>query len=192
MSEWIPLIQSLVWPVFIAGLVFRFRASLHQLVDTITSRVKQGASFEAGASGVRLGPSSPQTPSGPEPEPGAQPLLDASSGSAKPQPDSTGANAADTIHLAHTARRDRQLDRGNYQYHSIQVFLVGDDDRDLDRVTKVVYHLHPTFYEPNRTVANRRTNFELMTAAWGMFNLTADVHVKGQEAPLRLERYINF
>jgi hypothetical protein len=192
MSDWIPLIQSLVWPVFIAVLVFKFRASLHHLVDTITSRVKQGASFEAGASGVRLGPSSPQIPSGPEPEPGAQPLLDASSASTDPRPDSASANPAHTIHLAHTARRDRQLDRGNYRYHSIHVFLVGDDDRDLDRVTKVVYHLHPTFYEPNRTVTDRRTNFELRTAAWGMFNLTADVHVTGQATPLRLERYINF
>ncbi|OKJ98781.1 hypothetical protein [Amycolatopsis sp. CB00013] len=86
------------------------------------------------------------------------------SASAEPRPDTTGVN---TIHLAHTARREKQLDRDNYQYHGIHAFLVGDDDRDLDRVTKVVYHLHP-------------------------FNLTADVHLEGRATPLRLERYINF
>ncbi|AIG73278.1 pYEATS domain-containing protein [Amycolatopsis japonica] len=189
MKDWIPLIQSLIWPVLIVGLVIKFRSSLHRLADTITSRVSQGASFEAGASGVRLGPASPQTPSGPEPEPGAQPVLNAASASAEPRPDTTSVN---TIHLAHTARREKQLDRGNYQYHGIHAFLVGDDDRDLDRVTKVVYHLHPTFYEPNRIVTDRKTDFALRTAGWGMFNLTADVHLEGRATPLRLERYINF
>ncbi|WP_414637462.1 pYEATS domain-containing protein [Amycolatopsis sp.] len=26
---------------------------------------------------------------------------------------------------------------------------------------------HPTFYEPNRSITNRRTSFELRTSAWG-------------------------
>jgi hypothetical protein len=29
-------------------------------------------------------------------------------------------------------------------------------------------------------------------SAWGEFTMTADVHVEGQEEPLRLERYLNF
>ncbi|HVV08770.1 MAG TPA: hypothetical protein VHD82_05860 [Amycolatopsis sp.] len=75
----------------VAALAFAFRASFRQFAETITNRVRQGASFEVGASKMRLGPASPQKPSGPEPEPGAQPMLDASSGSVAPRPDSTGA-----------------------------------------------------------------------------------------------------
>ncbi|WP_158885886.1 pYEATS domain-containing protein [Amycolatopsis anabasis] len=116
MRDWIPLFQSLVWPVLVAVLAFRFRGSLRGLADIVASRVAQGASFEAGAS-----------------------------------------------------------DRGSYRYHSIHVFLVGDDDRELDR-----------------EVTDRATNFGLRTSAWGMFNLSADVHVAGRSRPLRLERYINF
>ncbi|MFJ2271667.1 protein kinase [Streptomyces sp. NPDC087849] len=107
-------------------------------------------------------------------------------------PSSMSAKAAPRIHVAHVARRDRSLDRGNYRYHRIRVFLEGDDDGDLDRVTKVVYHLHPTFPEPDRVVTDRTTEFELRMSAWGEFTMTADVHVEGRQEPLRLERYLNF
>ncbi|MFD9498780.1 pYEATS domain-containing protein [Streptomyces sp. NPDC060035] len=73
----------------------------------------------------------------------------------------------------------------------MRIFLEGND-RDLDRVTRVVYHLHPTFYQRDRTVTDRTANFELNTSAWGMFNLTADVHMTGQQKPLKLGRYLNF
>ncbi|MCX4736773.1 pYEATS domain-containing protein [Streptomyces sp. NBC_01363] len=106
-------------------------------------------------------------------------------------PHAVSAKAAPRIHVAHAARRDRSLDRGNYRYHRIRVFLEGDDDGDLDRVTKVVYHLHPTFPEPDRLVTDRTTEFELSMSAWGEFTLTADVHVEGRQAPLRLEQYLN-
>ncbi|WP_406179173.1 protein kinase domain-containing protein [Streptomyces sp. NBC_01006] len=107
-------------------------------------------------------------------------------------PDSMSAKAAPRIHVAHVAQRDSSLDRGNYSYHRIRVFLEGDDDGDLDRLTKVVYHLHPTFPEPDRVVTDRATGFELTMSAWGEFTITADVHVQGQQEPFRLERYLNF
>ncbi|MFG2502259.1 protein kinase [Streptomyces sp. NPDC048441] len=107
-------------------------------------------------------------------------------------PDSVSPQAAPRIHVAHAARRETSLDSGNYRYHRIRVFLEGDDDGDLDRVTKVVYHLHPTFPEPDRVVTDRTTEFELKMSAWGEFALTADVHVEGRQTPLRLERYLNF
>jgi hypothetical protein len=194
MKDWIPLLQSLIWPAAVILLVFSFYGPVRTLLQAVTKRVREGDSFEASASVVKmsLGSSSPRTPSGPEPEPGAQPALDARSASPTPAETSVALDPADSIHLAHVARRDKSLDRDGFHYYRIQVFLVGDDDTDLDRVAKVVYHLHPTFYDPNRTVTNRRTAFELRTAGWGMFNLTADVHLKGESSPLRLNRYINF
>ena len=193
MKDWIPLLQSLIWPVFIAVIAYRFRAPIQRFLNTVNKRVEQGDGFEYEGPGgvVRLPPSSPRSPSGPEPQPGAQPLLEAAPVPAEPQSEPTSSETAPQIYMAHTSRRDRSLDRGNYRYHRIRIFLEGDDG-DLYRVTRVVYHLHPTFYDPDRTVTDRTTNFELNTSAWGMFNLTADVHLKGQRNPLRLGRYLNF
>lgn len=73
-----------------------------------------------------------------------------------------------------------------------RIFLEADDDRDLDRVSKVIYHLHPTFYDPERTVTERKTNFELRTAGWGMFDLSAEVYLAGRQKPINLTRYLNF
>jgi hypothetical protein len=204
MKDWIPLLQSLIWPVFIAAAAYRLRRPLRRFLDSVNTRVEQGDPFEYEGPGgiIRLPPSSPQHPSGPEPRPGAQPLLDTElvpAGSEAGSPDTAGSPAStDTdadepglqIYVAHTARRDKSLDRENFRYHRIHVFLEGDG-RDLDRVTKVVYHLHPTFYDPVRTVTDRAASFELRTSAWGMFNLRAHVHVEGRGEPLRLQRYLN-
>ncbi|GGZ85679.1 hypothetical protein GCM10010344_61410 [Streptomyces bluensis] len=170
-----------------------FRTPLGRFLKTVNKRVEDGGPVEGEIAGlaVRLPEWSPQSPSGPEPQPGAQPLVDTELVPAESQPNSTRAAAAPQIYVAHTSRRDRSLDKGNYRYHRIRVFLEGDN-RDLDRVTKVVYHLHPTFYEPERTVTGRAKNFELETSAWGMFNLTADVHLEDRQEPLRLGRYLNF
>ncbi|MGW0732455.1 CGNR zinc finger domain-containing protein [Streptomyces sp. NPDC002851] len=61
-------LTSLVWPTFIAALLFRFRAPLNRLIETVNSRVEQGDPLDL--AGIALGPSSPSTPSGPEPRPG--------------------------------------------------------------------------------------------------------------------------
>lgn len=187
MKDWIPLLQSLVWPLAVLVLAFRFRAPLARLAEAINSRVERGDSLDVGTSGIKLGASSPQTPSGPEPQPGAQPALDEPKATVKP-----GEVSGSGVHLVHTAHRERSLDRNGYRYYRFQVHLEADDDRDLDRVTKVVYHLHPTFYEPERTVVDRATKFALETAGWGMFALTADVYFEGRHEPVKLERYINF
>ncbi len=164
MKDWIPLLQTLAWPVFVAILLYLFRDRFNELVQAIRSRIESGDPFEAGTSGIKLGSSSPRSPSGPEPRPGAQPLPD------KP-PSSVAAEAATThgvvderpisgthqpsVYLVHTAKRDKSLDKGEFTYYSIRVFLEGEDDSDLDQVVKVIYHLHPTFYEPNRTEPSR-------------------------------------
>ncbi|MBS1811640.1 MAG: hypothetical protein JST84_25995 [Acidobacteria bacterium] len=67
-----------------------------------------------------------------------------------------------------------------------------DAPRLLDEVEKVIYHLHPTFRNPNRESVDRQSNFEIQTAAWGEFNMTADIYFKGKSKPLIVERYINF
>jgi hypothetical protein len=198
MKDWIPLLQTLVWPLFVVGLLYLFRSHLDELILTIKGRIEKGDSFEAGTSGIKLGSSAPQAPSGKEPLPGVQPLpstrpvAEPRSGSSVSDQSSSTSKADHNIFLVHTARRDKSLDKGQYEYYRLKIFLEGKDDGDLEPVAKVIYHLHPSFYNPDRTVTDRDSNFELRTAAWGMFNLTADVYIRDRKEPLRLERYLNF
>ncbi|MGW1163510.1 caspase, EACC1-associated type [Streptomyces sp. NPDC002519] len=96
-----------------------------------------------------------------------------------------------TLHLAHTARADGSRSTNGRPYFRIRVYLASFETTDLYRVTRVDYHLHPTFPEPDRTVTDRSTDFGLVVLAWGVFNLTADVYLAGRRTPVRLERYLN-
>lgn len=60
------------------------------------------------------------------------------------------------------------------------------------RVDKLVYHLHPSFPDPERETTERANSFEMTTYGWGQFNLSADVHFTDGSEPLKLFRYINF
>ncbi|MFF7232646.1 hypothetical protein [Streptomyces sioyaensis] len=101
MKDWIPFLQASIWPIVVLTLALKFRAGLGRLIEAIHSRVERGDSFEAGASGIKLGPSSPQTPTGAEPQPGAQPVLEV------PPPlaelTEAPAEAAPRVHLVYTA-----------------------------------------------------------------------------------------
>lgn len=57
------------------------------------------------------------------------------------------------------------------------VWIEGPSE-ELARVESVTYHLHPTFPDPVRVVANRRSKFRLSTAGWGMFTLRAEIVLK--------------
>jgi transcription initiation factor IIF auxiliary subunit len=95
------------------------------------------------------------------------------------------------VYLVHTAGRPRVDDDG-VERRVIQVELDADDEDTLHKVERVIYHLHPSFPEPNREVKDRGTHFRLRTRAWGQFNLSADVYFAGRAKPLTLFRYINF
>lgn len=69
----------------------------------------------------------------------------------------------------------------DYEYLSNQtwrwwVWLEGDPE-ELDQVTSVEYHLHPTFPNPVRKVKDRESNFRLQSQGWGIFNLKALVEL---------------
>ncbi|GAA2156071.1 hypothetical protein GCM10009760_56630 [Kitasatospora kazusensis] len=96
-----------------------------------------------------------------------------------------------SLHLVHTARADGSRSTDGRPYFRIHVCLASFRAADLDRVTRVVYHLHPSFPEPDRTVTDRATEFGLTVLGWGEFNLRADVYLAGRPTPVRLERYLN-
>jgi len=66
------------------------------------------------------------------------------------------------------------------------------DPEELDKVTEVVWILHPTFPRARIPIKDRSTNFRLETAGWGTFLLRAEVELadgdsKSLKHPLRLE-----
>ncbi len=54
----------------------------------------------------------------------------------------------------------------------VRIYIEG---RDLDKVEKVVYTLHPTFPRPRREVSSP-PNYELIIWTWGVFNLPVEIY----------------
>ena len=46
-------------------------------------------------------------------------------------------------------------------------------DAELNTVERVEYTLHPSFPKPVRIIEDRKTNFRLETAGWGVFTVYA-------------------
>ena len=200
MEKVIPLLESLVWPVFILVVVFWGRRHVVGLLEAIRSRIEAGDTLEAGTSGLKLTAAGRVVRDwGPQQPIDAAPLA---RGSVPPETDCTkekkesqaqGDQAENPgYYVVHKARRDKSLDRGDYEYYRLRIFLETDPEVDLARVKKVVYHLAEGFSKPTRTITDPDTQFELRTWAWGQFNLTADVYLRDRAGPLRLERYLNF
>lgn len=170
MKDWIPLLQSLVWPLFLFGLAIWFRAGVKTVLVSISERIRSGASFEAGPGGIKIG--AVQSP------PSTAKSLVAT------EDTRTIDDLPHAIYMAHQAVRDAHLDRGGLQYYRLRIALEADEPNLLDNVEKVIYHLHPTFKDPDRTVTDRGSNFEIGTAAWGDFNMTAEIFFRGGKPKL--------
>ncbi len=59
-----------------------------------------------------------------------------------------------------------------------EVYLVGDDPGELDKVDRVKYILHYTFPDPIRTVVQRQGGFRLKTNGWGTFLIKGFAYLK--------------
>lgn len=177
MKEWIPFYQSLIWPTILAGLAVWFRAGVTMCLAAIAERIRSGASFEAGPTGIKIG--AVQSP----------PSITAL---ATPIDTRTVDDLPHDVYITHQATRDASLDRRSVQYHRVRIWLDADEPKVLDDVKSVVYHLHPTFKDPDRTSIDRQSSFQITTAAWGEFNMTAEIFFRSDRPKLVVERYINF
>ncbi len=109
----------------------------------------------------------------------------------KTRKDEVPARYQSMVFLIHSVAAPRIFNDG-IERRPIQVIVDSFNDRLLDKIKKVVYHLHPSFPNPDRETDNRRRRFELKTGGWGEFNLSADIYFKGYKKPITLYRYINF
>ncbi len=179
MKEWIPLLQSLVWPVFLMIVLVWVRKPLYGILVAITQRIKEGAGLRAGP--LEVSESSAKLPVTHRP---SEALTD--------ETDNQEEEDNPAFYIAHKARRDRLLDRGEFEYYRLRIFLEWDLGVDDSQVAKVVYHFPEGFPLRDPEIADPDKQFEFRTAAWGQFGVTADVYLHGRAEPIELERYLNF
>ena len=170
MKDWVPFLQTLVWPVALGLLVYWNKGSLKRVIAALATRIEEGAPIKAGGVEIGAAPSLPPVPKETDPR----------------QVD----DLPHDIYIVHVASRDPSRDTPDQEYYRLRIFLDADTPERLDDVAAVTYRLHPTFRDPVRQVSDRRSSFELRTAAWGEFNMTAEISFKGGQR-LVVERYIN-
>jgi len=187
MEAWIPLLQSLVWPLFIAIVLIWARQWFRETLEVIKERIREGSELRVGREGIVVGTAPKLEPEG-EAELSAR--VEAKIDEEEPIEDESLLELKQSIYLIHSAKPYQEMQ--GRPYYSISVRLDADSSTILDKVSKVVYHLHPTFSNPVREITNRGNNYELSTLGWGQFNLRADVYFKGRKRPLTLFRYLNF
>jgi hypothetical protein len=187
MDKWIPLLQSLVWPVFVTVGIALFYKDVRTLLDTARDRLGRGGAFKLGPGGIELGEiqSTPRAAIADESEHAEVGKI------AGPDPRRID-GLPHTIYMTHWASRAPELDTGGLPYYRIRIALDSDSVDELKTVDRVVYHLHPTFKNPDRESTDQSKSFEIRTAGWGEFNMTAEIFRRGEASPLVVERYINF
>jgi hypothetical protein len=194
MEVWIPFFQSLVWPIFIGVLLIVFRSWFRELLDVIKKRIESGSEMSMGPGGFSLG-SAPKLEE-PKDESASPPQLMerfAAESRKAASYEEAPLDLSKYFQLVHSAAYELESSkRGGRPYYKIQVWLEADSPEFMQRVSKVIYHLHPTFPNPDREISDRENRFELTTYGWGQFNLSADVYFDNDPQPLRLFRYINF
>jgi len=195
MKDWIPFLQSLIWPAFFGILIYTFRDWFKEILDTIKHRIEEGGEFGVGPSGLTLG-SAPLLPDDPTPEE----LID--DGETKPTPPDLlerekaierreATDPLESLQLVHETSFMKVKDGRDYYRIFIALSHRAANPEVLSRVDRVVYFLHHTFKNTVREIRDPKTYFLLKTTAWGEFTIRADVYIKGRVDPIRLSRYLN-
>jgi prokaryotic YEATS domain len=188
MKEWIPFLQDLIWPIFIAFMFLLNRSWFKELLDTVNKRIKEGGELNIGPSGISVG-KAPVLPEkvdnhdiiddGYKPEPDEE----------EPAVEAEPVSMEDTLSLAHRTYFWKM--KNGRAYYRILINTHAENDELKSKIEKVVYHLHSTFKNPTRIVTTKDNDFLLKTAAWGEFVARADVYLKDNPNPVKLNRYLD-
>ena len=195
-SDWITLLQSLIWPLFALGIIILFIRTFHaeipQWIAQFTGFVGKGGTIEIGPSGIKLtGAHANQIDDTELASEGRYvPITDESVKSALAEEAQLTDSNDPGIYLLHSAKRDPALDREGLAYHRFRFWIDCDIRANLDNVESVTYILHPTFRNRFRSVKDRATYFSLNTIGWGEFLLRARINFNRPQPSVMLERYI--
>jgi Matrixin/YEATS family len=94
--------------------------------------------------------------------------------------------------LIHTSTILKNVDTNSTEIsHSFKIYLVGDS-AELKNVSKIVYHLDPTFKHQEMTSDDSENNFAIGLKVWGEFTISADVYTIDGSPTQTLTRYLDF
>ena len=187
MKDWVPLIQELIWPIFIGILILWNKSWFKELLDTMKGRVKEGSEFNIGPSGVSVGqaPILPDTVNKEDViDDGYNPENEIDNIPEEPEPESVGSQ----LSLSHRTSFWKMIN--GRAYYKIFITTHATTQEKKSQIEKVVYHLHPTFKNPTRVISTSENDFLLKTNGWGEFVTRAEVYLKCSTAPIKLNRYI--
>jgi hypothetical protein len=110
-----------------------------------------------------------------------------------PIPDNKHAVTLDNIALMHTSflrpDKTREFNDG-MPYFQIEVIVLAPAPV-LDRIERVTYYLDPSYPNPTREVADRKSRFKLKELANGTSIVRASIKLRNQDEPLQLNRFID-
>jgi len=185
MNTWIPLLQSLIWPLFLAFFLIWQREWVRDITEIIKIRLEKGAGLEIGSFKIHPVLEADEAPDTKE-------FLEKVEKEAPEKDRALPIDLAKDLFLVHNAEKTNSRDRQGRPYYDVRVQLASANPALLDEVSKVEYHLHQTFANPNRLVENRINNFELTLTAWGQFTIRADVYFIHSDQKVSLSRFLNF
>jgi hypothetical protein len=167
MTEWLKAAAGLCWPLLVAAMLVFFRSQMTALFDAVVTLVSRGSEVKIGF--ITIGQAVGQLK--------------------VPLP----ADAITDDHLAlihrswRVPKQDAKFGRPMYQIH---VIVFGTAEA-LRRIDYVVYRLEEAYPKPVQVGGPLKTNFELKELANGYSLIRAEVHVRSQQEPVRLSRFID-
>lgn len=78
----------------------------------------------------------------------------------------------------------------NTKWHDFKIYIA-NSSMNFDKIEKVIYHLHPTFENPEMEVENRDDNFGIGLTVWGEFEISADIYFTN-ESKKTVKEYLSF
>jgi len=185
MQDWIPLFQSLVWPVILILILLVARKQVSSILSAIARRVGSGDAVKAGP--FALGKSIPQDAYSPK------------------SPQGTSSEPQDSSEMPARIERVRELrlvheigqwgvDRDGYERRDVVVWLEPYPEAVAETIDRVVYYLPESWPKHLRVQSkdNPKDGFRLKTRAYGEVTVGAEVHFKNGRPPIIINRYCNF
>jgi hypothetical protein len=184
-KDWIPVLQELIWPIFIGLLILWNKAWFKEILATIKKRVEDGSELNVGPGGLSVG----QAPVLPD-EVNEEDIIDDGykSQGEVPLGEAEKPSVENQISLSHRTTFWKM--KNGRAYYRILITTHAETEDAKSKIDKVVYHLHPTFKNSTRVISTPENNFLLKTNGWGEFLAKAEIHIKGSAAPIKMNRYI--
>ena len=191
MDKWIPLFQSLVWPLLIIIIILHFKENIKKIIESLKNRIDLGSEMQVGPKGITLGPT-PKIADDIDLDKANKVLNKFKENPTKKQEFIETFHNSKYFYLVHTSQVNytKSIEKGHY-YYKLSIWVDSNSQDLLNKIDKIIYHLHPSFKKPDREIDTLSNKFLLETYAWGQFYLFADVYLKNISEPIKISRFLN-